>query len=55
MVIFFPEKPQFLYLADLLILPLTEVRDRMTLLQKYFPRIYNSYISSVIKTIVKHR
>lgn len=49
------KKTQFLYLADLLMLPLTEVWDRMTLLEKYFPRLYNSPISSVIKTIVKHR
>lgn len=49
------KKTQFLYLADLLLLPLTEVKDRMTLLEKHLPGLYNSRVSCILKTIVKHR
>ncbi|XP_014791412.1 two pore channel protein 2 [Octopus bimaculoides] len=46
---------QFLKVADLLQLPLTEVKDRMSFMETHCPTIYNSYISKVIKVAVRHR
>ncbi|KAK3094057.1 hypothetical protein FSP39_023541 [Pinctada imbricata] len=47
-------KSQFLKLADLLELPLTEVKDRQTFLEKMVPNIYNSKASSYLKFAVRH-
>ncbi|CAI9720629.1 pore calcium channel 1-like [Octopus vulgaris] len=46
---------QFLKVADLLQLPLTEVKDRMSFMETHCPTMYNSYISNVIKVAVRHR
>ncbi|CAC5394144.1 TPCN3 [Mytilus coruscus] len=48
-------KKEFLKLADLLQLELTEVTDRMTFLEKNIPTIYNSAISRVLKKVVRHK
>ncbi|XP_029635673.1 two pore calcium channel protein 1-like [Octopus sinensis] len=46
---------QFLKVADLLQLPLTEVKDRMSFMETHCATMYNSYISNVIKVAVRHR
>ncbi|KAI8787824.1 two pore calcium channel protein 1 [Biomphalaria glabrata] len=48
-------KKNFLNLADLLQVQLTEVKDRLTLLEKHFPSIYNHRISEYFKFFVRHR
>ncbi|XP_061168551.1 two pore calcium channel protein 1-like [Saccostrea echinata] len=48
-------KQQFLKLADLLELQLSEVKDRLTFLEQTFPNIYNSYISGLVKRVVRHK
>lgn len=48
-------KQQFLKLADLLELQLSEVKDRQTFLEQKFPYIYNSLISRILKLVVRHK
>lgn len=48
-------KQQFLKLADLLELQLSEVKDRQTFLEQKFPVIYNSFISRIVKLVVRHK
>ncbi|KAH9509193.1 hypothetical protein Btru_049330 [Bulinus truncatus] len=48
-------KKNFLNLADLLHVQLTEVKDRLTLLEKHFPSIYNHLISEYFKRFVRHK
>lgn len=45
---------EFLLLADLLNIRSTEIKDRMTLLEKKVPKIYNSRYSIILRRIVKH-
>ncbi|GAB1599140.1 two pore calcium channel protein 1-like [Argonauta hians] len=46
---------QFLKAADLLQLPLTEVKDRMSFMETHCATLYNTYISNMIKIAVNHR
>ncbi len=46
---------EFVYLPDLLNYPITEIKDRMNIFEKRFPRIYNSRLSSIVKRLVHHR
>ncbi|XP_021370570.1 two pore calcium channel protein 1-like [Mizuhopecten yessoensis] len=48
-------KVEFLSLADLLELRLSEVRDRLTFLEQRIPFIYNSKISNFVKKVVRHK
>ncbi|XP_046575714.1 LOW QUALITY PROTEIN: two pore calcium channel protein 1-like [Haliotis rubra] len=48
-------KKQFMGLADLLQVELSEVKDRQTLIEKYFPKVYNSYASVLLKIVVRHK
>ncbi|KAL8589847.1 hypothetical protein ACOMHN_020850 [Nucella lapillus] len=48
-------KPEFMNLADLLHVELTEVNDRQTFLEKRMPHIYNSATSHYVKLIVRHK
>ncbi|XP_041352429.1 two pore calcium channel protein 1-like [Gigantopelta aegis] len=48
-------KQDFLNLADLLNVELTEITDRQTILEKTFPRMYNSKYSKCTQRIVRHR
>ncbi|XP_069116582.1 uncharacterized protein [Argopecten irradians] len=48
-------KAEFLALADLLELRLSEVHDRLTFLELKIPFIYNSRISNFVKKIVRHK
>lgn len=45
---------EFLYLPDLLNIRITEIKDRMTILEKYIPNIYNHKSSVILRNIVKH-
>ncbi|CAG5119818.1 unnamed protein product [Candidula unifasciata] len=49
------DKKDFLNVSDLLNVPLTEVKDRKTFLEKHIPRIYNHRISEYIKIGVRHK
>ncbi|KAL4238880.1 Ion transport protein [Mactra antiquata] len=49
------KKSDFLNLVNLLQVPLTEVHERLTYLEKKFPDYYNSKASHVIRVIVRHR
>lgn len=49
------ERKEFLQLADLLQLELSEVTDRMTFLERYIPTFYNSKISRGLKIGVRHK
>lgn len=42
-------------LTDLLELKLTEVKDRLTMLDKLMPTIYNSQASEFVKRVVRHK
>ena len=42
-------------LSDLLHVELTEVKDRLTFLEKLMPRVYNSPVSNFVKLIVRHK
>ncbi len=46
---------EFVYLPDLLNYPITEIKDRMNIFEKKFPKIYNSRLSSIVKRLVHHR
>ncbi|KAJ8308032.1 hypothetical protein KUTeg_012906 [Tegillarca granosa] len=48
-------RSQFLRLADLLELELSEVKDRLTFIEQKFPYIYNSTISLHLRRIVRHK
>ncbi|XP_059167461.1 two pore calcium channel protein 1-like [Physella acuta] len=48
-------KKDFLNLSDLLQVQLTEVKDRLTLLEKHFPSVYNHRVSEYFKYVVRHR
>ncbi|XP_076441597.1 uncharacterized protein LOC143280798 [Babylonia areolata] len=48
-------KEEFMNLADLLHVELSEVKDRQTFLERRFPNVYNSASSYYIKQIVRHR
>lgn len=41
--------------ADLLNVPLTEVKDRMILWEKLLPRVYSSLVSTVIRQVIMHK
>ena len=45
---------EFLYLPDLLNIRITEIKDRMTFLEKYIPNVYNHRYSIILRQIVKH-
>lgn len=49
------EKNEFLTLADLLQLPVTEVKDRMTIIEKHLPRVFNHKASQYLRRVVRHR
>ncbi|CAL4058715.1 unnamed protein product, partial [Meganyctiphanes norvegica] len=49
------DKGEFLKLSDLLNVEVTEVKDRATLFEKRFPRIYRSETSKFLIKIVKHK
>ncbi|XP_012942639.1 two pore calcium channel protein 1 [Aplysia californica] len=49
------DKKDFLHLSDLLHLPLSEVKDRQTLFEKYFPDVYNHRYSELFKRFVRHK
>ncbi|KAK3863749.1 hypothetical protein Pcinc_030506 [Petrolisthes cinctipes] len=49
------DKGEFLRLADLLNVEVSEVVDRTTFMGHFFPRIYFSTPSSILRTIVKHK
>lgn len=48
-------KRDFLNLTNLLQVPVSEVYDRLTFLEKKIPHIYNSTISNVFKKCVRHK
>ncbi|KAL3872621.1 hypothetical protein ACJMK2_035836 [Sinanodonta woodiana] len=48
-------KSEFLNLINLLHLPVSEVKDRITLLELKFPNIFNSTPSRILRRIVRHR
>ncbi|XP_071079972.1 two pore calcium channel protein 1-like [Haliotis cracherodii] len=48
-------KKHFMGLADLLQVELSEVKDRQTLIEKYFPKVYNAYASVMLKMVVRHK
>lgn len=48
-------KAEFLTCADLLNVPLTEVKDRMLLWNRMCPRLYNSKVTEFIRKVVKHK
>lgn len=50
-----PDKGEFLKLADLLNVEVSEVVDRTTFMGHYFPKIYFSTPSKILRTIVKHK
>ena len=53
--LFFSVRKEFLKVADLLQLELTEVTDRMTFLERYIPNIYKSWFSQMVKKVVRHK
>jgi len=53
--LFFVAKAEFLTCADLLNVPLTEVKDRMLLWNRMCPRLYNSKVTEFIRKVVKHK
>ena len=50
-----PAKAEFLYSADLLNIPLTQVKDRMILWERLFPRVFNSVPSKAVRLVVLHK
>ncbi|KAK3605493.1 hypothetical protein CHS0354_004046 [Potamilus streckersoni] len=48
-------KSEFLNLANLLHLPVSEVKDRITLLESKIPNIFNSTPSRILRRIVRHK
>ena len=46
---------EFLKLADLLQVELTEVTDRITFIERMIPTIYNSTFSQIVKKVVRHK
>jgi hypothetical protein len=45
-------KREFMNVADLLNVPVSEVEDRITILEKWFPNMYNSIPAEYVKTFV---
>lgn len=45
---------EFLYLPDLLNIRITEIKDRMNLLEQHMPNVYNHRYSVILRQIVKH-
>ena len=50
--IFFSGRQEFMNVADLLNVPVSEVNERTTWLEKTFPAIYTSLPSEYLKTFV---
>lgn len=46
---------EFLYLSDLLNVRISEIKDRQTLIQKYFPNFYNNSASILLQKVVRHK
>ncbi|XP_064622420.1 uncharacterized protein LOC135484707 [Lineus longissimus] len=51
----FIERREFLKVADLLNVEVTEVKDRITLFERYMPRCYKSWLSEALKSVVRHK
>jgi Ca2+-binding EF-hand superfamily protein len=49
------ELNEFMNLADLLNIRISEIRDRENLFQKLMPKIYSSKISTIVKRLVRHK
>ena len=48
------EFSEFMLLADLLNIRVSEIRDRLNLFERKIPKIYNSKASVILKRLVKH-
>ncbi len=42
-------------LADLLSVPLVEVKEKVLFMEQHCSRCFTSYLSELVKTVVKHR
>ena len=51
----FSARSEFMTLADLLNVPISEVKDRVLFLEKYCTACFVSYPSELLKMVVKHR
>ena len=51
----FVGKKDFLLVADVMNVKVIEVKDQVTLLERFIPRIYNSRVSAKIRVIVCHK
>ena len=54
-ICFYLEKKEFLMVTDLLNVKVIEVTDQITFLERFIPRIYNSYVSVRIRFAVCHK
>jgi len=50
---FISGRQQFLNIADLLNVPISQVSDRKTFLEMYFTNMYNSKLSKLLRRVVE--